>query len=384
MHQKPEYDYIVTGGGCAGLSFIIHVLNEPALHDKRILLIEQDNKNLNDRTWCFWERSEGMFQSVVSKEWNAAWFHAKGYSSLKELQPYKYKMIRGIDFYNHCYQIIKSSGRVELRNERVTSIENIVDAVSVVTDSSVYTGAYAFNSILFSPPPLLKTNYYLLQHFKGWVIETEEECFNTEQATLMDFRVDQHEGTTFVYVMPFTKKRALIEYTLFSHEELKDEAYNDGLRNYISTYLGIKSYQIIEEEFGIIPMTDFDFPKSNGRIINIGTAGGQTKPSSGYTFKFIQKHAEALLQQLKQTGEPFVKQTALMKRFMWYDRVLLHMLHFKKMPGARIFSLLFKRNKIGNIFKFLDNETSVLNELYLLNTLPQIPFMKAGFRELIK
>lgn len=384
MHQNPEYDYIVTGGGCAGLSFIIHVLNEPALHDKKIMLIEQDNKNLNDRTWCFWERSESIFQSVVSKEWSAAWFHAKGYSSLKELDPYRYKMIRGIDFYDHCYQLIKSSGRVQLRNERVISIDNIDGGVSVITDNSVYTGSYAFNSILFSPPALLDTNYYLLQHFKGWVIETDEACFNTGEATLMDFRVDQRVGTTFVYVMPFTEKKALIEFTLFSNEQLKDEDYNEGLKQYISTYLGIGSYRITEEEFGIIPMTDFDFPATDGRIINIGTAGGQTKPSSGYTFKFIQKHSEALARELKETGKPYVKQSFMKKRFMWYDKVLLHMLHYHKMPGAKIFSLLFRRNKIGRIFKFLDNETSIFNELYLLNTLPQLPFMKAGFRELIK
>ena len=384
MHQNPEYDYIVTGGGCAGLSFIIRVLNEPALQDKTILLIEQEDKNLNDRTWCFWEHEDDIFESVVSKDWTAAWFHAKGYSSLKQLHPYKYKMIRGIDFYDHCYNIIKSSDRVELCHEKVLSIENIDDAVSVITDGSAYRASFVFNSILFAPPALLKTNYHLLQHFKGWVIETEESCFNIKEATLMDFRVNQDVGTTFVYVMPFSEKSALVEYTLFSHEQLKDEEYDDGLRNYISTFLGIKSFHIKEEEFGVIPMTDFDFPKSNGRIINIGTAGGQTKPSSGYTFKFIQKHSAALVNELKQSGQPYIEQGFLVRRFMWYDKVLLHMLHFNKMPGARIFSLLFKRNKIGRIFKFLDNETSIFDELYLLNTLPQLPFMKAGFRELTK
>ena len=383
MLQKPEYDYIVTGGGCAGLSFILHVLNEPALHDKKIMLIEKQEKNNNDRTWCFWERSPGLFQSVVSKEWDAAWFHAKGYSSLKELHPYTYKMIRGIDFYNHCHDIIKSSGRVELRREDVQSIENVDGAVSVVTDQSTYLAAYAFNSILFVPP-VVKNNYYLLQHFKGWVVETETDSFNTKEATLMDFRVSQQLGTTFVYVMPLTKRKALIEYTLFTKDQLKDEEYDEGLSNYISIFLGIKNYKITEEEFGIIPMTDFDFPQSNNRIINIGTAGGQTKPSSGYTFKFIQKHAESLVQELKNTGKPYVTQPVLAKRFMWYDKVLLHMLHHNKMPGSRIFSLLFKRNKIGRIFKFLDNETTIINELYLLNTLPQLPFMKAAFKELIK
>jgi lycopene beta-cyclase len=91
-----------------------------------------------------------------------------------------------------------------------------------------------------------------------------------------------------------------------------------------------------------------------------------------------------LVNQLKATGMPYLKPGVFKRRFMWYDKVLLHMLHYNKMPGARIFSMMFKRNKIGRIFRFLDNETTILNELVLLNTLPQFPFMKAGFKELMK
>ena len=65
MHLNNQYDYIVTGGGCAGLSFIMHLLNEPQLADKRILLIEKELKNQNDRTWCYWERGEGFFEEII-------------------------------------------------------------------------------------------------------------------------------------------------------------------------------------------------------------------------------------------------------------------------------------------------------------------------------
>jgi lycopene beta-cyclase len=116
----------------------------------------------------------------------------------------------------------------------------------------------------------------------------------------------------------------------------------------------------------------------------LGTAGGQTKPSSGYTFRFIQKHVAALVDQLAVSGNPFLEKSVLHKRFMWYDRVLLHMLFHKKMPGSRIFTLLFSRNPIQRIFRFLDNETKLPEELILLNTLPQWPFMKAGWKELFK
>ena len=156
-------------------------------------------------------------------------------------------------------------------------------------EGHVYISNYLFNSILFEKPSLSKGEYYLLQHFKGWVVETEEPEFKTGQATLMDFRPSQEYGTTFVYVMPFSERKALIEYTLFSEKLLHQDEYAKGLKEYIDVTLGLKNWKIIEEEFGIIPMTNHRFTRRDGRILNIGTAGGRTKASSGYTFRFIQK-----------------------------------------------------------------------------------------------
>lgn len=384
MPLKDKYDYIVTGGGCAGLSFILHVLQAPSLANKTILLIEKEQNRTNDRTWCYWEKSSGFFEEIVFRKWSKAWFHGLGYSALKQLGPYAYKMIRGIDFYHFCYERMARSGRVEVLNEAVKGIENVADGVVVSAGNTIFKGEFAFNSILFEQPALTNKTFYLLQHFKGWIIETKEPIFDPEKPTLMDFRVGQDEGTTFVYVMPFSATRALVEFTLFTPSLLEQEAYDAGLRAYLREFLKITDYRLLEEEFGVIPMTDHVFPAVNGNILHLGTAGGQTKPSSGYTFRYIQKHVAALVDQLVVSGNPFLKKSVLQKRFMWYDRVLLHMLFHKKMPGARIFTLLFSRNPIQRIFMFLDNETKLAQELILLNTLPQWPFMKAGWKELFK
>ncbi|MEY4739716.1 MAG: hypothetical protein RLZZ05_1100, partial [Bacteroidota bacterium] len=114
MPLKDRYDYIVTGGGCAGLSFILHVLQAPSLAGKTILLIEKEQNRTNDRTWCYWEKNAGFFDEIVFRKWHKAWFHGLGYDALKNLGPYAYKMIRGIDFYNHCYDIMAQSGRVDM------------------------------------------------------------------------------------------------------------------------------------------------------------------------------------------------------------------------------------------------------------------------------
>src|SRR6185295_19576215 len=108
----------------------------------------------------------------------------------------------------------------------------------------------------------------------------------------------QHHGTTFVYVMPFSTTQALVEYTLFTDRLLEQAEYDEGLKEYISRFLNVQHYDIAGEEFGVIPMTNYVYPASNGCIINIGTAGGQTKASSGYTFRFIQKQAEQITEAL--------------------------------------------------------------------------------------
>lgn len=384
MPLNKEYDYIVTGGGCAGLSLVMRMLKDLNVSSKKILIIDKDDKKKNDRTWCYWEKGDGFFDDIIYRKWDKAWFHGEGYSSLKELGPYAYKMIRGIDFYRHCHGVIDASPNVDLLLGEITGITNTRDGVEVEVGGSTFKAKYVFNSILLNEPVLNKDQYRLLQHFKGWIIETKSPVFKTEEATLMDFRVSQDEGTTFVYVMPLSPTLALVEYTLFTEQLLRQEQYDNGLKHYIESFLHTNEYRVVEEEFGVIPMTDLVFPEVDGNIIYLGTAGGQTKPSSGYTFRFIQKKVDLIISRLASGLHPHQSESMLNKRFKWFDQVLLHMLARKRMSGKRIFSLLFSRNRISTIFAFLDNETKLFQELRLLNTLPQLPFMRAGWIELFK
>ena len=345
-------------------------------------MIEQSEKNLNDRTWCFWEEGKGFFESLICKQWSSAWFHADGYSSLKALGSYKYKMIRGIDFYQHAYRVISSSPNVTVVHDKVVSIQQDTAGVRVLAERGEYKGQYAFNSILFDDPLKQKNAHHLLQHFKGWVIETEEDLFNEDACTLMDFRVSQDHGTTFVYVMPLTKRKALVEYTLFTEKLLQEDQYVDGLKKYIKDYLNSAAYKVEEEEFGIIPMTSAMFKRIEGNTMFIGTAGGQTKASSGFTFMFIQKQSAMIVEQLKKTGKPIYHPAKMNQRYHWFDKVLLNVLIKKRVPGDVVFKKMFQKNPIKRIFRFLDNETVLHEELRLIATLPTIPFLQAGLEEL--
>ncbi len=347
--------------------------------DKKILLIDREPKTKNDRTWCFWEADESFFESIVYRKWPKVDFLSDTYSAALEIAPYEYKMIRGKDFYQFCFEAIGRHPQIELVFAEIGEV--LVDATGTKLELNnqryELPAAIVFNSVY--RPGASRLN--VLQHFKGWVIETAQPVFDPTKASLMDFRVHQQEGTTFAYVLPFDAHTALVEYTLFTPQLLAPEQYDQELKNYIRDFLKVEDYVVKEEEFGIIPMTDEKFSVQQNGVIHIGTAGGQTKASSGYTFQFIQKQSAQILALLL-NGESLAKLKPAPWRFRFYDNTLLYILYHKTLPGRKIFSTLFKKNKATQVLKFLDNESTLREELGIISSLPTWPFLKAALKQL--
>jgi lycopene beta-cyclase len=375
------YDFIFAGSGLAALSLLVRMVQQPALAHKKVLIIDPDGKNKNDRTWCFWENAPGPFESIVHHRWDHLYVYAPGFAQKLDIQPYSYKLIRGIDFYRYCLAQLDQFPNIHRLQARVEAVENIPGGAVVHAGGRQFSAPVVFNSIPPQKPALKPHEYWLLQHFKGWTIETETDCFDPAAATFMDFRVGQEEGTTFVYLLPVGRRRALVEYTLFSENLLPQSAYDAGLKHYLHQFLGIDKYRVVEEEFGIIPMTNVPFAQQEGQVLHIGTAGGSTKASSGFTFKAIQKRSDSIVASLLQYGHPFhLKKDP--PRFHFYDSVLLQILATGKLQGAAIFAQLFEKNKGSRVLQFLDNETTLVQELGLLPTLPILPFTAAAIKYL--
>lgn len=376
-----EYDYVFTGAGAAGLSLIMRMLRSGRYKDKTFLLVDKERKEANDRTWCFWESGKGFFDPVVYKSWDQMWFHGEGFSKKYKIKPYRYKMIRGKDFYTYCLDYIKQQENVRILFEPISRIVNLEKTamLELHNGEKYFAREWLFNSIPFEQIPTNEQTQTLLQHFKGWFVETAAPCFDPNACTLMDFRVGQEHGATFVYTMPLDERHALVEYTLFSASLLSDAEYEQGLETYLRDFLQLSQYTVTEKEFGIIPMTSHRFDQGEGRIVNIGTAGGQTKASSGYTFQFIQQHSEDILYSMYMHGHPR-PESVHNGRFGFYDRVLLDVLVHGELSGAKIFTRLFRRNSPHRIFRFLDNTTYLAEDLLLISSLPTMPFLRAARR----
>ena len=369
-----NYDYIFTGSGLAALMTVYKMIQSVDFKDKSILLIDQDTKKTNDRTWCFWQEGTSTWDQSVSKKWDSALFANAHFKRDLDLHPYHYNQIKGLDFYNQVFDLISKQKNIHFLNETVTDINELETHVFVATATENFTASAVFNSIYRKAEVETQTQYPVLQqHFIGWFIKSKEAAFNPNQATFMDFSVAQKGNTRFMYVLPTATTEALLEYTLFSHDLLAKSEYESEIQNYISK-IGITDYDIIEKEQGSIPMTCYPFWKKNSqRVLNIGTAGGWTKASTGYTFKNSDKKSTQLIAFLKQ--ETDFRKYHKRSKFWFYDLLLLDILDRKNEKGAGIFSSMFKKGSPALIFKFLDEETSLYEDIKVILKCPKMPFI---------
>ncbi|WP_438710481.1 lycopene cyclase family protein [Aquimarina muelleri] len=371
-----QYDYIILGSGASGLMLAYHLVSDCFFDKKQILLIDKDVKNQNDRTWCFWEKDIGIWEEIISKKWNTIYFGSEDFSKQIEISPYQYKLIRSKDFYDFILDILNKKSNITIIQENVISLIDENNKVVVKTNTQTYLGKKVFNSIMFSSNYKKQKQYPVLnQHFVGWFVKTETPVFDSKIATFMDFTVAQKGNTRFMYVLPFSETEALFEYTLFSEELLEKQEYEEEIKNYLQEK-GIANYKITEKEQGCIPMTCYDFKKQNSKnVLYIGTAGGWTKPSTGYTFNITSKKTQKLIPFLKINTDLSKFETKT--RFWYYDLLFIDVLFKENQIGTTLFSKLFARNKSSKILKFLDEETTIIEEIKITTSLPAGRFLKA-------
>lgn len=384
MKKKSVYDYIFAGAGASTLQIIKQLIEDKRLANKSILILEENNNKANDRTWCFWEeKSKENWSPFVHCQWENITFSSNSIELQESIEPFSYKMIRSSSLYAHVYELIANSKNIHLQFEKVTSFKTQANTVEVTTSKNVYFGSYFFNSIFDWNTVQQQSKYPVLQqHFVGWFIKTNSACFDINTATFMDFKVAQKGNTRFMYLLPLSSTEALVEYTLFSKTLLNVAAYEREIRHYL-TQKNIRNYRIEETEKGSIPMTCYPFSKQNSeRVLHIGSAGGWTKPSTGFTFKFIERKAVELITFLNTQSD--MRLFEKRNRFWWYDLLFLDVLARHNHKGSFLFSRLFQRNNPKTILRFLDEKTSFGEEVRIMRSFPVGLFVRQLIRRLVR
>lgn len=379
MNDK-NADIIIAGSGLAGLTLALNLADRPYFDRFRILLIDRDEKQKNDRTWCFWADQNERLPPVIFHQWQHARFYAPDTVLDLQMAPYRYYMVRGIDFYRFALEKLQSKANFTRVLTEIDKIEP--ETGRVHTRAGIFQAPLVFNSALQNSLNSGDGYTRLLQHFKGWLIETGEDRFDPDAMTFMDYRVSQEQDTRFVYVLPVGARTALVEYTVFSDALLPKEEYEREIEHYIRHDLGIPTYRILEKEFGVIPMTDRRVHAREHRVIHIGTAGGFVKGSSGYAFLRTQRKIRAFVEQWERSGNPNAALFASPWRFRFYDSVMLRVLRDRLFPGAGFFTRLFVKLPASLVFRFLDEDSTFAEDIRLLGAPPVRPFLKAAFRQI--
>ena len=352
-----EFDYIIIGGGCAGLSLAYELEVNDRLKEKTLAIIETREEYKRDKTWSFWKMFDHNFEDCVIKSWNN--FTINTSDDFHELsnKSFPYQSIDSEKFYKKINSKISS-------NLNVSFFKNLNEINS--------ENSLVFNSVFEGELDKSK----LWQHFQGIEIETPKNIFDDKIVNLMDFNCDQKNDVHFFYTLPFSKNKALIETTWLS--DLKDQNlmdYDLQLENYIKNNLGIKSYKINFVEKGAIPLF---YPSFNNdeKIINIGSAGGMTRLSTGYTFLNIQEHCKYIVKNIDKIKK--LKDYNLGKKYHFLDKIFLRVLkdHPDKMP--KIFFEMFKTSS-NSVIKFLSNKSNIFEDIKIISRMPKLIFVKALF-----
>jgi len=377
-----DYDYIILGAGASGLMLAYRMASDLFFDNKSILILDKDTDKGNDRTWSYWEEGLGEWDDIIYKTWDCVFFSDKSFSETINISPYCYKMIRSETFYKKMWNKINTKSNVEFINTSVLNHKIVDNKVLVTTTLKSFSANKVFNSL--PNTSYLKQDKYpvLQQHFIGWFIKTKVDTFDDTTATFMDFSVPQKGNTRFMYVLPMDKQTALFEYTLFSKDLLEVSEYEDAIKYYLKEN-GINDYEIIETEKGSIPMTSYDFTELNtSNVFNIGTAGGWTKASTGYTFRSTTKKTKDIVKLLK-SGKDISKYKSKSK-FWFYDLLFLDVLANHNESGSTLFSSLFKKTNVKTIFRFLDEESNLWEDFKIITSVPSKNFISALFKRLFK
>ena len=327
------------------------------LKDKNLAIIEPRDEYKRDKTWSFWKVFPHNYEDCVKKSWDNFTINSPNDTKYVECQATPYQTIDSGLFYN------KILSKLRL-NKNIFFFKNINEVNN--------TNSIIFNSV----PKFDNQKKNLWQHFCGVEIETDKEFFDDKIFNLMDFACDQRNNVHFFYTLPFTKNKALVETTWISqidNDNLKD--YDQQIDDYLSNHLNIRNCKINYKEVGAIPL----FRQKNIKKINeinIGSLGGMTRLSTGYTFLNIQEQSKYIRENIENINN--IKLFQISKKYDFLDKIFLRVLKKNSSQMGDIFYKMFNSSP-STVINFLSNKSSLFEDLEIISKMPKWMFIRQIF-----
>lgn len=374
--MKNEYDITVIGAGLSSLMFLSKTLkSKPNLS---ILVLEQKKTIDHTQSFCVWEGPglndiEKEYKLKSKYSWDKIFINDNVEKIKKNISPYRYVYHDGFETLKSLKKQIKSKVEI-LYDTKVKKIDEQGTNVKVTSSK----GTFISNYLVDSRPKVSKDEIkseYVHQAFLGTEIELASNNFDNSSATIMSFSKNKKE-TEFVYQLPFSKRRTLVETTLFSSnpdlKKLKSK-HNKNLKKF-------GSYKILRSEKGIIPMALIK-AKKNKRILRIGTGAGMVRASSGYSMRKIANWIKTF------NGKKLGKSNLLTFEYShnptldFFDKIFLRVIKNYPDKSNHLFLNLFKKSRHSSLIRFLSDKPSWLDILNIILSMPKILMLKGLFKK---
>jgi lycopene beta-cyclase len=375
-------DVAIVGAGGAGAGVLVQLAQQrtPAVDPPTVAVVDPVHRTGRDRTWCFWDDGASAVEAAIHRRWTSVLLvDERGVEHRLDLDPLRYVLLRSQDLYALADKAAADLGAVRV-DAAATAVLDGAERAVVHTEN----GPIEARWVLDSRParPWRPATTALLQHFRGWTVRFAGDVLDPSMPVFMDFTVPSPAaGVAFGYVLPDDTRTGLVEYTEFSRERLPDAAYDEALRRYLAGRWGAAgepgSYEVDDVEDGAIPMTDaVPLRRVGRRIVRLGTAGGATRASTGYTFAAMQRQAAAVAAALLAGRDP-LPPPAYPARHRWMDGVLLHALDRGLVDGPALLSRLLLANPPERVLRFLDGRTSLAEEVRIMRATPTLAMGRA-------
>lgn len=373
------FDLVILGGGCAGLSLSM-ALEVNGGGKLSTLVIESRNAYQNDRTWCFWSDQARILPYKIQHRWQTMRVSNGGRTVSLNCGSTPYNMLAGEHFYTAALASIDRQPNITLRmGTSVSSEPSLAEGVWTVNTSA---GSFTARAIVDTRPsrPVEMGGATLWQSFYGLEIECEAAVFDSTSLDLMNFLDPDPRHVPFLYVLPVSPTRALIELTVFGAQPLERGELSSQLEAAVAKMVADSPFETIRSEHGILPMGLTNAPREqHSSYSRVGIMAGGARPSTGYAFQRIETWAHKCAYSLVRHGRPTPhRPDSLPLRLM--DRIFLEVLRTHPIRGGAIFFSLFGCAHPARVIRFLSGHGGIFDSLAVIAAVPFTPFIRAALK----
>ena len=368
-----NYDFIIIGAGCSGLSLLYEMNKSNVLKNKTCAVFDKRKNFSKDKIWSYWNIFEHSFSDCLLDQWDKV--IVKGDKEIiLDCKDFAYQSVDSEKFYNKILKNISENKNIKLFLDRgVDEINEENNQITIKSNNEIFKANLVFDSSLKNNDT---DDTKIYQHFYGCEINFKETANLNKHPILMDFNCNQGNWTHFFYTLPLGDNKIFIETTWISDQNnFAKEQYIHEINEYIQNNLNYKKeYTAGYNEMGSIPMFHFKDNTNYQKVIKIGTAANLTRKSTGYTFLNIQKFTQELVQKL--IKNQIITNARIQSKYNFLDKIFIKVLLEKKGNMHKIFVKLFKNNKTKDIINFLSNNSNFFQDIKIILSMPKLIFIK--------